>query len=361
MKLSIMSLIVTIIGVGVLIQSAYAHEPDFDVKTTKDILKFCEFFYDEYNLLGPDALADQHPRFPNLRACGILYHNIAWNSTHPGRNIVLTSEIEKYLGDASYIKERWVKNTEKIPVWLKNDAKMWANEGATDTLFVNGIRKMLEDHILNPSLEDTKRKCIENKLCIIKSDYVEYSYSDKYGQYITQEFTVKSIDIDSIVLNSEKKSKDKKEITNVTIDLNGLILTDKKCCIIEKFIFLTPINLGDVLIDDLKITGDATYEFDGKTRQVWIAQDLEKQDMVIVDKQTGLLLSESHKETGLNIKWNKTELMKTNIFEKKYVNDQFIIPKWFKTTTKWFVNNLISESEYIKATENLLEREIIRI
>jgi hypothetical protein len=352
-----------ILGIIVVIvtPSAFAHEPNFEVKTTKDILKFCEFFHAEYNLLGPDALADQHPNLPNLRACGILYHNIAWNSTHPGRDIVLIAEIEKYLGDSSYIKERWIKNSEKIPIWLKNDAKMWSNEETTDTLFVKGIRKMLDDHILNPSLENSKRKCIENKLCIMKSDYMKYSYSDKYGQYITQEFTVDSINNNGVQITSEKNTKDKKETIEISFDNNGSIIADKKCCIIEKFMYLTPIKIGDILVDDLIVTSDATYEFDGKSRRVWIAQDVKKQDTLIVDKQTGLVLSDSHKETGLNIKWDKTELMKTNIFEKKYVNDQSVIPKWFKTTTKWFLNNLISESEYIKATENLLEREIIRI
>ena len=47
--------------------------------------------------------------------------------------------------------------------------------------FVNGIRKMLENHILNPSLNNTNRDCSESKLCIIKSDFIKYSYSDKYN------------------------------------------------------------------------------------------------------------------------------------------------------------------------------------
>ncbi|MCE9651755.1 MAG: hypothetical protein K8Q89_01635 [Nitrosarchaeum sp.] len=359
MKLSILIMVVIIIVV-IGGHYAFAHEPNFEVKTTKDILKFCTFFYDEYRLLGPDDLAMQHPQYPNLRACGILYNNIAWNSTHPQRDTVLIAEIEKYLGDAAYIKERHIKNSEKIPIWLKDDAKMWANEEATDTLFVNGIRKMLEDHVLNPSLKNTNRNCIEDKLCLMKSDFMKYSYSNKYGQYITQEFIVDTINKEGVLLNTQKNSKEDKEVSSISIDNQGTVQTEK-CCIIEKFMFLTPINLGYMIMDNLKIVSDATYEFDGKTHQVWIAQNSEKQDMLIIDKQTGLVLSDSHKETGLTIKWEKVELMETNIFEKKYANDEFVIPKWFKTTTKWFLNNLISESEYIKATENLLERQIIRI
>ncbi len=48
-----------LIGVGItIVPSAWAHEPLFEVHATKDILKFCEFFYDEYTLLGAYYLAE---------------------------------------------------------------------------------------------------------------------------------------------------------------------------------------------------------------------------------------------------------------------------------------------------------------
>jgi hypothetical protein len=109
MKLALLICLAIMIGVTVEIieiPSVFAHEPSFNVKTTEDILKFCEFFYDEYLFIGEKTLAEQHPNYLNLRACGILYNHIAWKSTHPGRNIVLVAEIEKYLGDAAYVKER---------------------------------------------------------------------------------------------------------------------------------------------------------------------------------------------------------------------------------------------------------------
>ncbi|MFB5612568.1 MAG: hypothetical protein ACE5RL_04625 [Nitrosarchaeum sp.] len=349
------------ITVGMIeIPNAFAHEPNFSVKTTEDILKFCEFFYDEYLFIGEKTLAEQHPNYPNLRACGILYNHIAWKSTHPGRDIVLIAEIEKYLGDAAYIKERHIKNSNSIPKWMKNDAKMWANGETTDVLFVYGIRDMLENNIFNPSLKNNKN-CNEKKLCIIKSDFMKYSYSNKYGQYSTEKYIVDSINKDEIIIKTEKKSKDKKEFNSIKMDKNGTILADKKCCVIKKFIFLPTINLGDMITDNLSITGETTQEFDGKIRQVWIAQDLAKQNTVIIDKKTGLVLSDNYNETGLTIKWEKIELLETNVFEKKYVTGEFVVPKWFKTITKWWANDLISESEFIKATENLLERGIIRV
>ncbi len=360
MRLPALMLLV-IIGVVIGTPNAFAHSPDFEVKTTKDILKFCEFFYDEYVFMGVETLAEQHQNYPNLRACVILYNHVAWKSTHPGRDIVLIAEIEKYLGDAGYIKERHMKNSGTIPAWIKNDAKMWVHGEVTDKLFVDGIRTMLEDHILNPSLNNTSRNCNENKLCITKSDFMEYSYSDKYGHDITETYNVDSFSDKGAIIKVEKISREGKEFTSIDMNNNGTISENKKCCVIDKFIFLTPINFGDMITADLKVSGETTYGFNGKTRQVWIAQNLEKQDTVIIDKEIGLVFLDSHKETGDNIRWWKIKLTDTNIFEKKYLTKELVIPKWFKTITMWATDGLISESEYLNAIENLLERGILRV
>ncbi|MBI5860005.1 MAG: hypothetical protein HZB73_04845 [Nitrosarchaeum sp.] len=365
MRLTVLMFLVIIAGViGIAafgVPSAFAHDPNFEVKTPKDILKFCEFFYDEYVLMGAEKLAEVHQNYPNLRACGILYNHVAWKSTHPARDKVLVAEIEKYLGDAKYIKERHVRSSNIMPEWIKNDAKMWVRGETKDTLFAYGIRTMLEDHILNPSLNNTDRNCEETKLCITKSDFMKYSYSNNYVQDITETYTVDSISDDGILMKIEKISKGGKEFTNINIDNRGTILTNKKCCVIDKFIFLTPINFGDMITADLKVIGETSYELNNQTRQVWIAQSSEKQDTLIIDKETGLVFSDSHKKTDIITKWEKIELIDTNIFEKKYLADELVIPKWFKTITMWLLDNLISESEYLNAIENLLERGIIRV
>ncbi|MEK6832187.1 MAG: hypothetical protein AABY17_05410, partial [Thermoproteota archaeon] len=130
---------------------------------------------------------------------------------------------------------------------------------------------------------------------------------------------------------------------------------------IDKFIFLTPINFGDMITTDLKVIGETSYDFKGKSRQVWIAQNSEKQDTRIIDKETGLVFSDRRTEPGIIVKWEKIELTDTNIFEKKYLTNEVVIPKWFKTITMWLGDDLISESEYLNATENLLERGILRV
>ncbi len=362
MRLSVLMLLV-IIGVfsGIVVPSVFASDPDFEIKTSKDILKFCEFFYDDYVTLGAETLAKNHPNYPNLRACGILYNHVAWKSTHPLRDKVLIAEIEKYLGDSKYIKERHLRSSSTIPVWIKNDAKMWMLGETDDGLFAHGIRTMLEAHILNPSLNNTSRNCNDGKLCITKLDFIKYSYSNKYGQHITEKYTVDSVSDAVISMKTEKISKKGEEFTNINIDNSGTITTNKKCCIIDKFIFLTPINFGDTITSDLKVIGDTAYEFNGKIHQAWIAQDLEKQDTVIIDKETGLVFSHSHEEVDIVTKWEKTVLIDSNIFEKKYRTNELVIPKWFKTITMWLTDDLISESEYLNAMENLLERGIIRV
>ena len=357
LMLLIMGAVIGAIG----IPSAFAHNPNFEVKTTKDILKFCEFFYEEYVFMGAETLAEQHQNYPNLRACVILYNHVAWKSTHSGRDIVLIAEIEKYLGDARYIKDRHMVISDTMPEWIKNDAKMWMQGKITDSRFAYGIRIMLEAHLLNPSLNNTNRNCNDDKLCIVKSDFMKYSYSNKYGQDITEKYIVDSISDDEILIKTEKISRDGKEVEIININNQGTISTNKKCCVIDKFIFLTPINFGDMITPDLKVIGESTYEFKSKAHQVWIAQNLEKQDTVIIDKETGLVFSDSHKETDIVTKWEKIVLTDTNIFEKKYLTHELVIPKWFKTTTMWLIDDLISESEYLNATENLLEQGIIRV
>ena len=94
---------------------------------------------------------------------------------------------------------------------------------------------------------------------------------------------------------------------------------------------------------------------------MWIAQNSEKLDTVVIDKETGLVFSDIHRETGMTIRWEKTELIDTDVFEKKYLTDELVIPKWFKTVTMWLGDDLISESDYLNAIENLLERGILRV
>ena len=78
MKIALIGIIIIILIGSFGIQNVLGHQPsEFKITTTEDILKFCEFFYEECKTLGLDTLANQHQNFPNLRACANLYNHVA--------------------------------------------------------------------------------------------------------------------------------------------------------------------------------------------------------------------------------------------------------------------------------------------
>ena len=59
----------------------------------------------------------------------------------------------------------------------------------------------------------------------------------------------------------------------------------------------------------------------------------------------------------------KTIITDTNFFDTKYNGKSYQteIPKWWKITTKWLLQEKISESEYLRAMENLITRNILKV
>ncbi len=53
--------------------------------------------------------------------------SLAWNSANQAKNLALIAEIEKYLGDSSYIKKRHIGYSDIIPDWIKREAQLWIN------------------------------------------------------------------------------------------------------------------------------------------------------------------------------------------------------------------------------------------
>ena len=76
MKIALIGIIIIILIGSFGIQNVLGHQPEFGITTSEDILKFCEFFYEEYRTLGLDTLINHHPNFPNLRACANLYNHV---------------------------------------------------------------------------------------------------------------------------------------------------------------------------------------------------------------------------------------------------------------------------------------------
>lgn len=358
-----------ILGFGIIVivlvssfslQNSYGHNPDFRLSTSEDILKFCEFFHDEYQLLGVDNLSQQHPNFPNLRACVILYNHIAWNSTHPNRDLVLISEIEKYLGDSSYIKERHLEISNTMPDWIKKEAQLWIDSVNQDTDFAYGVRTMIKAGILLS--ESTERKCEEGKICLEEGDFVKYSHIDKYNKVITIKHEVYSIIEDEIILKITETSKEGTTNSQMNLNWKGLIKSNE-CCKFYEYIIPTPIEVGDIISNNLEIIAETTYTVDNQIKQALLAKDSTGQNVKIIDKNTGLVFSYEFHETKVLSVGDETKITDTNFFDTKYNGKEYQtkIPKWWKITTKWLLEEKISESEYLQAMENLISRDILRV
>jgi len=350
--------------IGVLIgcfniQSVSAHAPNFEITTSKDILKFCEFFYEEYQLLGPYVLADQHQNFPNLRACVVLYKHIAWNSTHQARDLVLIAEIEKYLGDSTYIKERHIRYSDIIPDWIKRESRLWINNENQDIGFVYAIRTLLEADVIK--LDFSERNCVDQSLCFQEGDFIKYSHFDKFGDISTTKHSVKSINEDEIIIDVKEISDDGIINKEVILNKNGTIASNN-CCVYE-FLIPLPIKIGSNISENVKIVAETTYIIDNQPRQSWLASDSTNQNVKIIDKKTGLVFLTEFHETEVLTVGEKTKITDTNFFDTKYnmESHQIAIPKWWKTTTLWLLEEKISESEYLRAIENLISRNIIRV
>lgn len=360
MKLSVFGIIIIILIGGFSVQNVFGHNTDFEISTSESILKFCEFFYEEYSFLGIYNLIQQHPNFPNLRSCVILYNHVAWNSTHQAKDVVLIAEIEKYLGDSSYIKERHIDFSNIIPDWVKREAQLWANNEITDKSFAYAIRTLLEAGVL--SLNFSERSCNENNLCFKEGDFIKYTHFDKYGNAITIKHIVESINDDEIKLNIEKISQYEIIKEDIILDKKGLIKT-KECCQYYEFVVPTPISLGDNIFGNIRIVAETTYIFDNQVKQSWLASDSTGQNTKIIDKKTGLVFSHEFHETKVLTVGEETKITDTNFFDAKYNMEahNIVIPNWWKKITIWLLEEKISESEYLRAMENLIERNIIRV
>jgi len=365
LKIAFIAIIIIILIGSFGIQNVLGHQPEFKISTTEDILKFCEFFYEEYKKLGLDTLANQHQNFPNLRACANLYNHVAWNSTHELRDVVLISEIEKYLGTSDSTKERHLSEFTIMPDWIKKDIKLWVDGKIKDSIYAFVIRAMLENNILSPPVIDNikNRICVEDSFCIKETDFVIYSHTSKFGDTTTEEFKIGKIDSNGILINVKRISEEKVETNQFYLDENAKIPAEEKCCKTIKFLYKTPIIVGQTIEDDFKIFATTTYSIGDLTRVGLAAENSDKSRLLIIDKETGLLISEKFEKTIIATNWEKSSLIKTNVFQDSVeiqLHD-LKIPKWVKTTTMWFSEGLTSESEYINAMEYLIGKKVLRV
>jgi len=275
--------------------------------------------------------------------------------------LVLIAEIEKYLGDSSYIKERHLEDHSNImPNWIKKDAQLWIDNVKQDIDFAYGIRTMIEAGVLLS--EATDRKCNQNKVCLEEGDFIKYSHIDKYDNVVTMKHEIYSISNDEIILKITETSKEGTDTTQVNLDWEGLIKTEE-CCKFYEYVIPMSVSIGDTIAKNLKITSETTYTIDNQIKQSWLASDSTGQNVKIIDKDTGLVFLYEFHETEVLSVGEKTIITDTNFFDTKYNDGSFQtkIPKWWKITTKWLLEERISELEYLQAMENLISRNILRV
>ncbi len=363
MKIAVIGILLIILIGSISTQNVSGHQPKFIPTTAEGILEFCAFFYEEYKTLGEANLANQHPNFPNLRECVNLYKHVAWNSTHQLRDVVLIAEIEKYLGDSDHVKERHLREFSSMPDWIKNDVKMWADGNSKDSQFAYGIRAMLQNNVLSPPIIDniSNRVCNEDGLCMKETDYAIYSHTSKFGNTITEEFKIEKIDTDGILINIKRISEENIETSQFYLDEDTKIPVEEKCCKTVKFIYKTPIEIGESIEEGYKIIGTTDFPIGKLVRVGLVAQNQDKTKILVIDKEIGLLLSETSEKTVITTDWEKSSLIKTNVFQDSVgiQHHGLEIPKWLKTSTMWFTEGLTSEEEYIHAVEYLIGKKIL--
>ena len=363
-----------LIGAGItIVPSVWAHEPTFEGnKTTKDILEFCEFFYSEYTVLGAYHLTNQHPQFPNLRACVILYNHVAWHSDHWGREKVLISEIEKYLGDSNYIKERHISEFNIIPSWMKNVAQKWVDDTVSDIEIAYVIRAILESELIVLPIYDPliKEICMFEKICFIEGDYIQLS-SNKDENTTTKRYTIKEISDDKVTIQLKTELFKEgilkgKEIQHFTVtpdsEFTAIIEENGECCLDFDFINQNSLNFDSIIMkNDLRIVNDVAIPINGYIRDAFIVKDSSGSHIQTIDKETGLVLSSIFIQGDDVKKIEYTNLSDTNIFERDLLFSDLDIPVWFKQNTKWFLDEEIHEHEYLETLKFLVINKIIKV
>jgi hypothetical protein len=156
MKILVLTTILLIISIA-FVPSSFAHEPNFETDSSpQDILKLCQFFYEEYRLVGTENFKDHHKLFLNAKICPILYDSIAWDSQHPQKDLVLISEIKKKLGEnANYLKEKHVGKPSLIPKWFENKAKLWIGWEIKDKEFLKAVEEFTNSNLIDKSEESS--------------------------------------------------------------------------------------------------------------------------------------------------------------------------------------------------------------
>ena len=351
---------IAIFSLGI-VSPVFAHEPNFDINSSRDILKLCNFFYEEYDLLGKENFLDHHKLLVNSKICSILYENVAWNSNHPQKNYVLISEIEKKLSENSnYLKEKHLDSS-LIPKSFEKKAKLWVAGEIKNSEFLSAVKQMSGKEFSSQKEMKFDRVCSNIDSCLKEKDYVEYSYTDNKGRKEIIKFEVLEIISRETVLGAEPKQytigiesekNNKKKHTLLKLDKSNRMAETFHDFYLERLVFSVPIYLNETIEDGFQVTDKTEFGTNDMTRDGYSAHNQEGKS-VVIDKQTGLVLSLEYSNPILD-EYFELKLEKTNIFESvMFVESEQSIPKWFKHNVQWYLDETITQDEFVQSIKHL--------
>ena len=361
MKMQLFILFAVIFSIA-FVPTVYAHEPNFTIRTSEDILGLCNFFYEEYNLLGAENFKDHHKLFLNANICPTLYENIAWYSNHPQRNYVLLDEIQNQLNtNSNYLKEKHLKSS-LVPVGFEKKAKLWVAGEIRNTEFLNAIEEISNFDFSKQEKIQYERICSNLDSCLKENDYVKYTITNQKGEKGIIKFEILDIESNEVIVGSkpttttigiETTINNEKENVEIQLNKQRQIPKSFQHQYIDRLIFTTPVKISEKIEDEFYVIGNAEYNIDNTIRDGYLA-DNQKGKLIKIDKKTGLILSLKYEDKESN-EFFEMELESTSIFESIMFVEykQTVIPKWFKDNVEWYLDEIISEKEFLNSIKYL--------
>ncbi len=183
---------------------------------------------------------------------------------------MLISEIEKYLGDSNYVKERHIQKFNNIPSWMKNDAQRWI-DGGKNIVMAHVIRTMLESElIILPIYYPLKGICMFEKICLHEGNYVLLS-TNKDDNTTTKKYSITEISDNKVTIQLKtllfkgkilKGSEIQQYTATSDSEFTTFIDQNGECCLNFDFINQNSINLGPNITDnDLRLVAVTVIPF----------------------------------------------------------------------------------------------------
>jgi hypothetical protein len=213
------------------------------------------------------------------------------------------------------------------------------------------------------------RDCNQSQICARPGDYLKYT-AQMYGNSGTISYNFGNL-VDSKTIKVAISTL----VGNHTINGQS-ILNLKNTTLINSdgskgaffFMVLTPINPNEVAASPFR---DANDTFNGYQRSILAIEASNGTDSqeVKIDKETGVLLdfkiahaqmiSGQQTITGTSFVLSDTNIITSS--DLSSTGGGSPIPQWIKNTAKWWSGGTISDNEFVKAMQYLIQQGIMKV